>query len=137
MVLFIGLPVEIWYLIINNIQFIVDRWCFKMTCRFFNELIIINPKYLKFNKSLVRSLVYSSRINQYLWILMRYNIKINYTNHTHSMNLYQDIYNNDKIKDYNAFVEFNFNEYTNFRVCLLLKNNNKFYHYLLHKGVLK
>ena len=139
MVLFIGLPVEIWYLIVNNnIQFSVDRWCLKMTCRFFNELII-KPKYLKFNQSVVSSLVHSRRLNQYLWILIKHNIKVGYTDHTPSMTLYQDIYHNDKIKDYDAFVEFSFNEYThsNFRVCLLLKSNSNFYHYLLHKGILK
>ena len=134
MAVFKGLPIEIWNLITKYIYLRVDNWCLKRTCLFFNNLIL-HPKYLKFTKCLAYELIKTDDIYRYLWILKKCNINVNYTDHTQSMNKYQDIYLNDKIKGYDAFVEFSFNN--NYQITVLLTNNSKFGRYLLHKGVLK
>lgn len=136
--LFLNLPIEIWYLIIQYINLDIDKFCLKKSYIFFNNLIN-EPKYFKFNSSLINTLVKNDRLEQYLWILNKYNLSVKYIDYSNSLILYKCIYLNEKITNYDTYVKFIFEEsnYENFSFNLLFTKNSKFGKYLFHKGVFK
>jgi hypothetical protein len=101
------LPPEIWYIIIEKLSDDIDKFILKNSCPFFKNLVP-NLEYIKFNFKLVFNMIRKDRLNQYLWILNEYDIDVQYTDYTECVNLYKDIYLNEKIKDFDTFVEFVF-----------------------------